>query len=71
MDISVKVAVLLTIWSSAELVARNKTDAVLMANGDRFTCEIKRLERGVLYGSLGYVDGTVSIEWFKSGACRE
>ncbi len=65
MDISVKVAVLLTVWSAAELTARNKTDVVLMANGDRFTCEIKRLERGVLYASFDYVDGTVSIEWSK------
>ena len=65
MDISVKVAVLLTVWSAAELTARNKTDVVVMANGDRFTCEIKRLERGVLYASFDYVDGTVSIEWSK------
>ena len=65
MDISVKVAILLTVCSAAELTARNKTDVVLMANGDRFTCEIKRLEKGVLYASFDYVDGTVSIEWSK------
>jgi hypothetical protein len=52
MDISVKVTVLLTVWSAAELTARPQTDVVVMANGDRFTCEIKRLERGVLYASL-------------------
>jgi hypothetical protein len=34
-----------------------------MKNGDRFTCEIKRLDAGVLSVSLDYVDGTVSIQW--------
>jgi putative salt-induced outer membrane protein YdiY len=36
-----------------------------MKNGDRLTCEIKRLERGVLYASFDYVDGTVAINWLK------
>ena len=65
MDISVKVAILLTFWAGDELRARNKIDMIVMANGDHFTCEIKRLERGVLYASLDYVDGTVSVEWSK------
>ena len=65
MDISVKVTVLLTVWSAAELTARPQTDVIVMANGDRFTCEIKRLERGVLYASFDYVDGTVAIAWSK------
>ncbi|HYI97274.1 MAG TPA: DUF481 domain-containing protein [Bryobacteraceae bacterium] len=65
MGISVKVTILLMVWSAVELTARTKTDVVVMANGDRFTCEIKRLERGVLYASFDYVDGTVSIEWSK------
>src|SRR6187455_3419500 len=65
MDISVKVTVLLTVWSAAELTARPQTDVIVMANGDRFTCEIKKLERGVLYASFEYVDGTVSIQWSK------
>jgi nuclear transport factor 2 (NTF2) superfamily protein len=47
------------------LCARPKTDTLVMTNGDRFTCEIKKLERGVLYASLDYVDGTVSIAWSK------
>ena len=64
MDISVKLAILLT-FCTGGLTARDKTDVVVMANGDRFTCEIKRLERGVLYASFDYVDGTVSIEWSK------
>ncbi len=47
------------------LRARSATDILVMSNGDRLTCEIKRLERGVLYASLPYVDGTISIEWSK------
>lgn len=45
--------------------ARPKTDVVVMKNGDRLTCEVKRLSRGVLYANLDYVDGTVSLDWAK------
>jgi hypothetical protein len=47
----------------ASLEARPKIDVLLMKNGDRFTCEIKKLENGVLYAGLDYVDGTLSIDW--------
>lgn len=47
------------------LFGRPKTDAIVMKNGDRFTCEIKKLENGVLYTALDYVDGTISIDWAK------
>ncbi len=50
---------------TAIVSARPKTDVLIMNNGDRFTCEIKKLERGVLYAGLDYVDGTISIEWSK------
>ena len=36
-----------------------------MNNGDRLTCEIEKLDRGVLYVTMDYVDGTVSIAWSK------
>ena len=65
MDIAAKISVLLTFCVAGGLTARTKTDVVVMANGDRFTCEIKRLERGVLYASFDYVDGTVSLQWSK------
>lgn len=58
-------SVFLTCSLAGTLWARPKTDALVMTNGDRFTCEIKKLERGVLYASLDYVDGTVSIAWSK------
>ena len=36
-----------------------------MKNGDRMTCQIKRLERGVLYVDFDYIDGTASVDWSK------
>jgi hypothetical protein len=56
-------AVLLLV--SAPLAARQKTDVVIMANGDRVTGEIKGLSSGVLRVDLDYVDGTVSLQWLK------
>jgi putative salt-induced outer membrane protein YdiY len=47
------------------VAAREKTDVLVMQNGDRLTCEIKSLIADVLYVSLDYALGTVSIEWFK------
>jgi small nuclear ribonucleoprotein (snRNP)-like protein len=43
-------------------LARDKTDIVYLRNGDRVTCEIKRLERGRLEVSTNGM-GTVYIEW--------
>ena len=45
--------------------AREKSDVLVMRNGDRLTCEIKSLSADVLYVSLDYALGTVSIDWFK------
>jgi len=50
---------------AAPLWGRKSIDVIVMKNGDRFTCEIKRLEEGVLYTSLDYVDGTISVDWSK------
>ncbi len=36
-----------------------------MNNGDRLTCKIKRLEAGVLYVGINYVNRDVSIDWKK------
>src|SRR5215204_1799262 len=44
---------------------QEKADIVEMDNGDRLTCEIKGLSGGVLYLSLDYVDGTISVNWSK------
>src|SRR5215469_4779836 len=54
-----------TLVFSVPLAARESTDIVVMNNGDRLTCTIKRLEAGVLYVSLDYADGDVSLDWTK------
>src|SRR5580698_8909548 len=55
-------AAILSAWT---LQAREKTDVIVMRNGDRLTCEIKSLSADTLYISLDYALGTVSIDWFK------
>lgn len=45
------------------LVAREKSDGLVMRNGDRLTCEIKNLDSDVLYIKLDYVLGTISVDW--------
>lgn len=47
------------------VMARPKTDVLVMKNGDRITGEVKNLEGGVLKVDLDYVDGTISIDWLK------
>jgi Protein of unknown function, DUF481 len=47
------------------LFARDKTDVLIMNNGDHLSCEIKGLSAGVLYVSIDYVDGTTSVDWSK------
>jgi len=47
------------------LFARDKTDSLVMKNGDRMTCEVKGLDAGVLYVSFDYIDGTTSVDWSK------
>ena len=50
---------------AASLLARDKTDVIVMNNGDRMTCEIKGLDAGVLYVNFDYIDGTSSVDWSK------
>ncbi len=50
---------------AAPLFAGEKTDVLVMKNGDRLTCEVIRLDAGVLYVKLDYVDGTISVQWSK------
>src|SRR5271165_7088693 len=47
------------------LYARDKSDVLVMNNGDHLTCEIKGLESSTLYVSIDYVDGTVEVDWSK------
>jgi Protein of unknown function, DUF481 len=50
---------------AAPLFAREKTDILVMKNGDRMTCQVKGLDAGVLYVSFDYIDGTTSLQWSK------
>lgn len=50
---------------SVPLQARDKTDVIVMTNGDRMSCEVKGLDAGVLYVSFDYIDGTASVDWSK------
>src|SRR5277367_3675982 len=54
-----------TLLLAAPLLARDKTDVLVMKNGDRMTCEVKGLDAGVLYVSFDYIDGTASVQWSK------
>ena len=45
---------------AAPLLARDKTDVIVMNNGDHLTGEIKGLDSGVLYVSMDYILGTSS-----------
>jgi hypothetical protein len=47
------------------LLARDKSDTLVMNNGDRFTCEIKSLDAGVLFVSFDYIKGTTEVDWLK------
>ena len=50
---------------AGNLLARDKTDIVVMKNGDRLTGEVKGLDSGVLYVSMDYILGTSSMQWSK------
>jgi hypothetical protein len=47
------------------LFARDKTDIIVMKNGDRMTCQVKGLDAGVLSVSFDYIAGTTSVQWSK------
>lgn len=57
--------VLSDLFLSTPAFSRDKTDVLVMRNGDRFTCEIKRLDGGLLLVDLDYVDGAISVDWNK------
>ncbi|MCC7258012.1 MAG: DUF481 domain-containing protein [Gammaproteobacteria bacterium] len=50
------------LYAAGGSVLAEKTDVIYMRNGDRLTCEIKRLERGQVKASTDGM-GTVYIEW--------
>jgi len=59
----------IALWSAlllaAPLYARDKTDVIIMRNGDRITCEIKGLDADTLFISVDYILSTQSVDWSK------
>ena len=53
------------IWAVAPLQAREKSDVLVMKNGDKITCEIKGLTSNTLYISVDYILSTLSVDWTK------
>lgn len=51
--------------SGLSVQARPSIDIIHFKNGDKWTCEIKKLDHGYLYVGLDYVDGTVDVDWGK------
>src|SRR5262245_23487637 len=62
---NIRAIILTVILPAVTLQARDKTDVMVMKNSDRMTCEVKGLERGVLYVKFEYIDGTASVNWSK------
>lgn len=62
---NLRIGLIAVICLTSTMFARDKTDVLVMKNGDRITCEVKRLEGGILEAGLDYVDGTIAIDWQK------
>jgi hypothetical protein len=59
------VAVSCLLLAATPLFAREKSDLLIMNNGDHLTCEIVSLDASVLYVNLDYMKGTASLDWSK------
>ncbi len=58
-------ALLLALLVAAPLFARDKSDVIIMNNGDRVTFEIKGLDADTLFISVDYILNTLSVDWSK------
>jgi hypothetical protein len=54
---------LLLLFLTAVCSARERKDVLQFNNGDRITCEIMRLDKGLLYVRLPYARGEVGFDW--------
>jgi len=57
--------VLAVLGLALPLSARDKTDVIVMKNGDKITCEVKSLQSNTLYISVDYILNTISVDWTK------
>jgi len=60
---SIIFATVVFVCVSVPMMAKRNDDVVIMKNGDRITCEIKRLENGVLYVYPPYVLAEYGVDW--------
>lgn len=61
----IRLLVVLVVLLCLPLFGREKTDIVIMKNGDHLTGEIKGLSEGVLFVNMSYILGTSSVDWSK------
>jgi Protein of unknown function, DUF481 len=54
---------LLIVFCSERCFARQRKDVLQFTNGDRITCEIMRLDKGMLFVRLPYARGEVGFDW--------
>jgi hypothetical protein len=54
-----------TVFALFPLMAREKSDVIVMKNGDKITCEVKGLSSNTLFISVDYILNTLSVDWTK------
>jgi putative salt-induced outer membrane protein YdiY len=54
-----------TVLAAFPVTARDKSDVIVMKNGDKITCEVKGLSSNTLYISVDYILNTLSVDWTK------
>src|SRR5215469_5247011 len=59
------IALFAALLAVGPLPAREKSDVIVMKNGDKITCEVKSLSSNTLYISVDYILNTVSVDWSK------
>lgn len=56
---------LFTTFATKPLAAREKSDVIVMKNGDRITCQVKQLRSDTLYIKVDYILTTLAVDWTK------
>jgi len=59
------IGLLAAILAVSPLPARQKSDVIVMKNGDKITCEVKGLSSNTLYISVDYILNILSVDWTK------
>ena len=62
---SLSLLICAAVFFPSPLFGREKTDIIVMKNGDHITCEIKGLRSNTLYISVDYILSTLSVDWSK------